>query len=388
MLQTGSGLLHYRAMTRTLSPTGALTTLDKALAGLLDGVMPVATCLVPLDEALGRVAAGMPAVVPAQPARDIAAIDGWACRAFDLVGASAYSPVALPTPPLWVETGDAMPENRDCVLQAGLIDCDGPVIQAASEAAPGQGVRRMGEDMAANRPPTFEGKIIGVADLLVARKVGLSQLAVRIPCVRAIDVSAESHETFSLRLVVESLGASGASIAEIEAVERDATAIAAALDGESCDLLLLIGGTGDGCADVTAEALARRRVLLAHGIALRPGGTTAIGRLGKTPIVALAGSPQQAFAGFLALVQPVLDRLSGRSERSGIILPLSRKISSAVGLCEIVLLAKERDVWTPLAVGDFSLDAMRLADAWLAVPDDSEGYAAGTPVAAVPLRNF
>ncbi|RVA37880.1 molybdopterin-binding protein, partial [Mesorhizobium sp. M7A.F.Ca.US.001.01.1.1] len=147
-------------------------------------------------------------------------------------------------------------------------------------------------------------------------------------------------------------------------------------------------GTGDGCADVTAEALARRRVLLAHGIALRPGGTTAIGRLGKTPIVALAGSPQQAFAGFLALVQPVLDRLSGRSERSGIILPLSRKISSAVGLCEIVLLAKERDVWTPLAVGDFSLDAMRLADAWLAVPDDSEGYAAGTPVAAVPLRNF
>jgi molybdopterin molybdotransferase len=218
--------------------------------------------------------------------------------------------------------------------------------------------------------------------------VGLSQLAVRSPRVRAIDVAAESNETFSMRLVVESLSASGASVADIETVKRDAASIIAALDGEACDFLLLIGGTGDGHADMTAEALARRGVLIRYRMALRPGGTTAIGRLGKTPVVALAGSPLHAFAGFLALVQPVLDRLSGRSERPGIILPLSRKISSAVGLYELVLLGKERDMWTPLAVGDFSLDAMRLADAWLAVPGDSEGYAVGTPVSAFPLRNF
>src|SRR5690606_37167741 len=100
------------------------------------------------------------------------------------------------------------------------------------------------------------------------------------------------------------------------------------------------------------------------------------------------GSPDHAFAGYLALVQPVLDRLSGRSERAGIVLPLARKISSAVGLCEIALVGRERGTWMPLAVGDFSLDAMRLADAWLAIPDNSEGYAAGTLVAALPLRNL
>ncbi|MBZ9853982.1 molybdopterin-binding protein [Mesorhizobium sp. CA13] len=375
-------------MTKTFSSTGPLTPLEAALDALLDGVMPVTPRLVPLEQALGYVAAGMPAVVPAQPARDIAAIDGWACRALDLVGASAYSPLVLPVAPIWVETGEAMPENRDCVLQAGLVDCSGPMIQAVAEAVPGQGVRRAGEDMAAARPPMLEGKAIGVADLLVARKVGLSQLAVRSPRVRAIDVAADSNETFSMRLVVESLSASGASVADIETVKRDAASIIAALDGEACDFLLLIGGTGDGHADVTAEALGRRGVLIRHRMALRPGGTTAIGRLGKTPVVALAGSPLHAFAGFLALVQPVLDRLSGRSERPGIILPLSRKISSAVGLYELVLLGKERDMWTPLAVGDFSLDAMRLADAWLAVPGDSEGYAVGTPVSAFPLRNF
>lgn len=375
-------------MTGTLSPTGALTSLEVALAALLDGVKPVAPCLVPLDRAVGQVAAAMEAVVPAQPSRDIAAIDGWACRALDLVGASAYSPLTLPAAPAWVETGDGMPENRDCVLQAGLVDCSGPIVQVVGEAAPGQGVRRAGEDIAPARPPTLEGRIIGAADLLVARKVGLSQLAVRIPRVRAIDVAAPSYEAFSMHLVAESLKASSATLVARETIERDATSIAAALDEGTCDFLLLIGGTGDGRADVTAEALARGRVLVTHRIALRPGGTTAVGRLGKTPVVALAGSPDQAFGGFLALVQPVLDRLSGRSGRAGIVLPLSRKISSSVGFYEIVLLGKDQDTWTPLGVGEFSLDAMRLADAWLGVPADSEGYAVGTPIAAVPLRNF
>ncbi len=374
-------------MMRTSPPAGTLTSLEAALGALLDGVSPVAPGFVPLDEALGRVAAKMPAMVPAQPVRSIAVIDGWACRAVDLLGASAYSPLPLPAVPTWIETGDAMPEGCDCVLQADLVDCGGPMAQAVGEAVPGQGVRQAGEDMAAGRPPAVEGKKISGVDLLVARKVGLSQLAVRIPRVRVIDVAAASGETFSTQFVADSLKASGAAVAATETGARDAASIAAALDDEDCDLLLLIGGTGDGRFDVTVEALARRGVLTAHQIALRPGRTTAIGRLGSTPVIALAGSPGEAFGGLLALVQPVLERLSGRSERADIILPLSRKISSAVGLCEIALLGREHDRWTPLAVGDFSLEAMRLADAWLAIPGSSEGYDVDTPVAAIPLRN-
>ena len=371
----------------THPPTGTLTSLEVALAALLDGVGPVSSCFVPLDQALGRVAAPMPPVAPAIPSRDTAAIDGWACRALDLVGASAYSPLALSAVPAWVETGDAMPPGSDCVLRADLVDCSGPIALAVAEAAPGQGVRRVGEDMAAARPPILEGETIRAADLLVARKAGLNQLAVRSPRVRLIDVAAASHEIFSAHLVRESLMALNATIVAMETVSRDTASITATLAGEACDLLVLIGGTGEGRTDATAEALARSGALIAHRIAVQPGGATAIGRLGGTPLVALAGSPDQALAGFLAFVQPVLDRLSGRSEHMRITLPLSRKIASGVGLSEIVLLGREKDMWRPLAVGDFSLEAMRLADAWLAVPGDSEGYAVGTPVAALPLCN-
>src|SRR5690606_19681513 len=140
-----------------------------------------------------------------------------------------------------------------------------------------------GEDLAARRPVVLAGRNLSVTDLLVARKLGLSQIAVRTPHVRMIDVAAASGETLSRFLVAETLKVAGAMVAATEIEARDSAVIAAALDGEPCDLLLLVGGTGDGRADVTAEALARRGALIAHRLALAPGGTTAIGRLGSTP---------------------------------------------------------------------------------------------------------
>lgn len=369
---------------RSFSAT-ALTDLDAALAILLDGLGPVAPSFLPLDRALGRVAAGGQPFEEELPAHALAITDGWACRALDLVGASAYSPLALAAKPAWVDAGDAMPEDCDCVLEADLVDCSGLIAQAVGEAAPGYGVRRLGEDMAVGRPLASEGRPLSAADLLVARKAGHGELAVRSPSVGLIDAASTTGERFSSLFVAETLTAAGATV-RIESVQRDVASISAALDCEACDLIVLIGGTGEGRTDATVEALAKRDALMAHRLALRPGGSTAIGRFGWTPVIALPGLPAHAFAGLLVLVTPVLDRLTGRNGRRSIVLPLSRKISSAVGLCEIVLVAEEGEAWTPLAVGDFSLDAIRLADAWLAVPGGSEGYAAGTLVAATSLR--
>lgn len=375
-------------MSRTQPSTGALTSLESALAALLDGLAPVAPILLPLDEAIGRIGAEMPPLAHARPRQSSAVVDGWAFRALDLAGASAYSPLPLPDVPIWVEAGDAMPEGCDCVLEIDLVDCSAPIAQALAEAAPGQGVRRVGEDIEAGGPAIIAGQKLTAADLLVARGAGVDELAVRAPRVRVIDVAAANGGNFTARFIAESAKASGATVNDIETIGRDAPSISEVLDGRACALIILIGGTGSGRSDATAEALAARKALLAHNIALQPGRTAAAGRLVDTPVVALPGAPDQAFAVFLAIVQPVLDRLSGRSARPKTVLPLARKISSTVGIAEVVLLKQEQDSWCPLAVGDLSLHAMRLADAWLAIPGGSEGYAAGTPVGAFPLRDF
>jgi molybdopterin biosynthesis enzyme len=134
--------------------------------------------------------------------------------------------------------------------------------------------------------------------------------------------------------------------------------------------------------------LAQRGEVIAHGIALQPGRTCAVGGIGKIPVIALPGAPDQAIAAWWTLGLPALDRLSGRQQRQPVTLPLARKIASSVGIAEIVLLEKIDGGWMSLAVGDLSLETIARADAWLAVPGGSEGYAAGTPVDAYMLRDW
>jgi molybdopterin molybdotransferase len=363
----------------------SLTPLDVALAALLDRLAPLAPVELALAEALGCVAADMPPL-KAHPPCNIAAADGWAFHARDLVGASSYSPLPLAKSPVWVEAGDAMPEACDCVIDADLVDQTDRMFQVTAEAIPGQGVRRIGGDIAQASFVIGSGRRLRPLDLLIARAAGLEKLNVRRPRLRVVNIPAVTGDAAAAQLISESARAAGANVVFAEATGRDAASIAKAVDTGACDLLVTIGGSGVGRSDATVAALARRGEVVAHGVALQPGRTSAVGRIGRIPVIALSGAPDQALAAWWTLVLPVLDRLSGLWPRQKVTLPLARKIASSVGIAEIVLLEKIDGAWMPLAVGDLSLETIARADAWLAVLGGSEGFAAGTAVDAYMLR--
>ena len=379
-------MVHHGEMIPTQRLPASLTPLDVALAALLQRVTPVAPVSLSLAEALGCVAADMPPL-QAVPRRDIAASDGWALRARDLVGASSYTPLPLARPPVWVEAGDAMPEDCDCVVDADSVDHAGPRFQMLAEAIPGQGVRRAGADIAEGKSVIAPSRRIRRIDLLGARAAGLQSLNVRRPRLRLVDIPANSGYTDTVQLIAELAGAAGASTARAKAGGRDAASTAKAIEPGDCDLLVTIGGSGVGRTDAAIAALAARGEVVAHGIAVQPGRTAAVGRIGKIPVVALPGAPDQALAAWLTLVLPVLDRLSGLAPRQSITLPLARKIASSVGIGEIVLLERTENAWMPLAIGEMPLATIARSDAWLLVPGGSEGFAAGTPVDAYMLRD-
>jgi molybdopterin molybdotransferase len=364
----------------------SLTPLDAALGALLRCLEPVAPVALPLAEALGCVAADMPPL-HAHPPRDIAIGDGWALRARDLVGASSYSPLPLSAPPVWVEAGEAMPAGCDCVVDADLLDQTGPIVQALAEAIPGQGVRRAGSEITGTSAVVVPGRRIRPLDLLTARAAGLAELNVRRPRLRIVNIPASSGEAVTAALIAESAQAAGVAVVCVEATARDAASVAAAADTDACDMLITTGGTGVGGSDAVIAALARRGQVIAHGIALQPGRTAAVGRFGTIPMIALPGAPDQALAAWWTLALPVLDALSGRGPRQAVTLPLARKIASSVGIAELALVEQIEGRWLPLAVGDLSLDAIARADAWLLVPGGAEGFAAGTPVDAYMLRD-
>jgi molybdopterin molybdotransferase len=364
--------------------TASLIPLDEALVALLDGLEPIAPSELPIAETLGSVSAEMP-LPHSLPIGDFAATDGWAFCARDLVGASSYSPLPLARPPVWVEAGDRMPGGSDCVVDSDLVEFFGSMFQVSGEALPGQGVRRAGGDIGEGSLTIPTGRRLRALDLMLARAAGLKKLAIRCPRLHLINVPAIAGHTVTAQLIVESARMAGADVIYSEASGRDASSVARALNDEPCDLIVTVGGTGVGRTDATVEALTMRGALIAHGVALQPGRTTALGKADNIPVIALAGAPDQALAAWWTLVLPVLDRLSGQLQHAKK-LPLMRKISSSVGIADIALLKKSDDAWMPLATGDLSLDHITRADAWLAVPGNSEGFAAGTAVDAYMLR--
>ncbi|SDN69211.1 molybdopterin-binding protein [Afipia sp. GAS231] len=369
-------------MTPTQRLPASLTPLDAALTALLDGLRPVPPVALPLDEALRCMAADMPPLA-AYPPHDIAAADGYALRARDLVAASSYSPVPLPATPVWVEAGEAMPGGCDCVLDSDSVDISGPIPQVVAEAIPGQGVRRAGGDIAAGSNVVEAGRRVVARDILIARAAGIARLEVRRPRVRVVNVPGGM---VTADWIAESARIAGADVVCLTAAGRDAVSIAAAIDVSACDLLLIVGGSGVGRTDASVTALAGRGKVFAHGIALQPGRTSAVGRIGMAPVVVLPRAPDHAFAAWWTLAIPALDRLSGRRPRKTLNLPLVRKIASGVGIAEIVLLQRKQGAWVTLAAGELSLDAIARAEAWLVIPGSSEGFAAGAGVDAYMLR--
>ncbi len=273
------------------------------------------------------------------------------------------------------------------MIDADFVDQTGPVIQALAEAIPGQGVRRAGGEIAEGSVGIASGRRVRPLDLLIARAAGLQKLNVRRPRLRVVNIPAISGDAVTAQLISENARAAGADVVCTEATGRDAASIAKALDTGACDMLITIGGSGVGRSDAVIAALAGRGEVIAHGIALQPGRTAAVGRIGNIPVIALPGAPDQALAAWWTLALPVLDLLSGLWPRQPVTLPLVRKIASSVGITEVVLLEKIEGRWMPLAVGELSLDAIARADAWLAVPGGAEGFAAGTPVDAYMLRD-
>jgi molybdopterin molybdotransferase len=65
-------------------------------------------------------------------------------------------------------------------------------------------------------------------------------------------------------------------------------------------------------------------------------------------------------------------------------LPLKRKVISTIGLTELIPVACTDGVAEPLGRGYLSLTMLARSNAWIAVPADSEGFAAGTQVAVRP----
>jgi molybdopterin biosynthesis enzyme len=370
------------AASETIQTITRLTPLADVLAMVDLRVKPVTPRTLDVTAAAGRTLAA-DAVAAARPTATLALIDGWALAADATLGAGGYAPVQLMRPPQRIETGQALPPDTDSVAPFDAVKVSNGNAEALVTINPGDGVLSAGGDSDPAIPLRRAGERLRMTDLAAFAAAGLSRITVREPRIRVLPLRGSAIVIAAARLVAGDIERRG-GVVKLDDAGRDLGTVLAA---ENTDAIIVIGGTGSGRNDTGVHTMARDCELAVHGIALTPGETAALGFAGPRPVLLLPGRLDAALGVWLLVGRRILERLAAANNQDrepAETLPLARKVSSTVGLAEVVPVRRHDGRAEPLAAKYLPLSSLARSDGWILVPAESEGYSAGSPVQVRP----
>ena len=327
-----------------------LKRLDDALAELLAHATPLpGTDTVSTFDADGRVLA-QDVVSPLQvPPADNSSMDGYAVRTADVTAAGVELPVtqriaagqsgtALPPgSAARIFTGAPMPAGADAVVMQEDTETleGGARVRIQVVPAPGQWVRRAGEDVMRGATVLHKGERLAPAGMGLAAGIGLNQLLVASrPRVALFSTGDElvmpgdvapaqmrpgaiyNSNRFFLRAMLLRLGC---EVTDLGIVPDSRAATLAALQTAAAghDLILTSGGVSVGEEDHIKPAVQALGTLDLWQIAMKPGKPFAYGQIprdgGAAHFIGLPGNPVSSFLTFALLVRPFVLRLQGAS---------------------------------------------------------------------------
>ncbi len=155
---------------------------------------------------------------------------------------------------------------------------------------------------------------------------------------------------------------------------------------DSCDMLVLSGGTSKGTGDVSHRIISRlgKPGIIAHGVALKPGKPLCLAVCDGKPVVILPGFPTSAMFTFHDMIVPVLRRMAGLPPRSDakVTAKVPVRIASEMGRTEFVMvsLVEGADglIAYPTGKGSGAITSFAQADGFLTIEALADQMPAGT----------
>jgi molybdopterin molybdotransferase len=283
------------------------------------------------------------------PAFDNSAMDGYAVGAEDLRAASSLHPVSLclvgrvmagelfcgnmgPGQCVRVFTGSPLPLGANAVVmqedtrldpaQPQTVCFNGPI-------APGENVRRCGDDLRRGATLVESGVRLSAAQLCLLAAAGITQVRVsRRPAIALLATGSELQESGqplkpgqiyeSTRVGLTALLTRSGAIPRVFPIVPDtfeATREALARAFSECEAVVTSGGASVGESDWVRSAFqAIGGELDFWRVAIRPGKPFAFGLWQGKYLFGLPGNPASALVTFLLLVRPALARMQGAAE--------------------------------------------------------------------------
>jgi len=282
-------------------------------------------------------------------------VDGYALIAKDTFGASDSLPVFLdltgkvemgqatdltiaPGEAVYVPTGGMLPKGADAVVMVEYVEeLDENTIAVHRPSAPGEGMIIIGEDLKKGDLLLNKGQKIKPQDIGALAAVGITKIAVfEKPRVAVVSTGDEIVEpdgevpfgkirdinTYALAAMARELGA---IITYQDLVRDDFQELKARLLSliDNNHIVIISGGSSVGTKDVTARVIdyLGSPGTFVHGVAIKPGKPTIIGRAGHTALFGLPGHPVSAMIVFKIFTGYLIKKLYCQESQEEITIP-------------------------------------------------------------------
>lgn len=368
---------------------------------------------VSLQDALGRVLAENLVALEDLPRFDKSAMDGYAVKSSDLVGASQSKPVVLQltqtdyinskqAKQIW--TGNPIPEGANAVVMLENTQRHEDELEVWNQLPSGANVSEVGEDIKKGvlvaKPGTRLNPYhiglaaaLGYTELKVSEKPKIAILPtgneiVEVGTERAANQIYDSNKVM-VSAMCQELGAETIDLGlAIDNTDEIAQKIKSAL--KTSDAVITTGGTSVGGLDLVPDAVngIGKPGVVVHGVALRPAMPTAVAVLEGKPVLILSGNPVAAVIGFEVFGRPLLCKMLGMPKeepRPIVTARLAKRVTSVLGrktYVRVHVTQKNGElIAEPVsAKGSGSISTMTMSNGYLIVPENREGVTEGETV--------
>jgi molybdopterin molybdotransferase len=390
---------------------------------VLGCVQPVGVEKVALLEALHRVTAEEVTAQRHIPLDDNSAMDGYAVRHTDVVGATRDQPVALevleilpagkrprhriaPGTAVKIMTGAPLPEGADTVVQVEHTDESDTRVQIYRAPRLGSNLRRRGEDIRLGECVLAAQTFLRPAELGVLASVGKAQVLVyQRPRVAILatgdeiidpgepDTQGKIINSNSYTLAGQSAEAGGNPLLLGVAPDERVIMSQRIASGLRADVLITSGGVSVGSFDYVRECLdAFGFQARFWTVAVRPGSPATFGMVGHVPVFSLPGNPVASMVTFELFVRPALRKMTGRRDlfRPRLDAVLQDTVEKRRGMRTLLRGVLRQDegqttVTTTGPQGSGILRSMSLANCLIDLPEDTERLQPGARVQVMLL---
>lgn len=370
-----------------------------------------------LSQAHGRVLAQSIESSEYVPGFARSTVDGYAVLASDTFGCSESIPAILSMAGevsmgkkaekallsgncISIPTGGAVPEGADAVVMIEYTEDYGDgTIGIVQSAVPGMNMVFKGDDVYPGKEVLTGGRLLTAQDIGALAAMGITQVPVSGRPVAGILSTGDElipveqkPEDGQIRDVNSSLLRAlvleaGADVKSYGIVRDDETILKETVQKalSECDVVLISGGSSVGTKDAACRVIQSLGEVLFHGIAMKPGKPTILGKAGNKPVFGLPGHPVAAFFIAQLFVRSLLFQMMGRRVQCRQIpAVLTETVSANHGRAQYggVFIREQEDRIEAVPIRGKSglITSLAGSDGWFCIPRDKEGIAAGETV--------